>query len=73
MSVPPHSVALHSVALHLGALHPYEQMLVLAIAFGPFVVLGIVVYVARRRAIAEDAAEQEAREAADDREPDRAV
>jgi hypothetical protein len=52
------SVPLHSVALHLGALHPYEQMLVLAIAFGPFVVLAIVVYVGRRRAIAEEAADE---------------
>ena len=40
--------------LHLGGLHPYEQLLVLAIAFGPFVVLGIVVFVVRRRDIAEE-------------------
>ena len=37
------------VALHLGGLHPYERALVLAIAFGPFVVLGVVVAVLRRR------------------------
>lgn len=30
--------------LHLGALHPYEQALTLLLAFGPFVVLGIVVW-----------------------------
>ena len=41
-------------ALHLGGLHPYERMLVLLIAFGPFVVLGIVVHVVRRRDIADE-------------------
>ena len=40
-------------ALHLGALHPIEQALTLLLAFGPFVVLGIVVW--RRRK--EDAAD----------------
>ena len=40
---------------HMGALHPFEQALVLLLAFGPFVVLGVVVR-ARRR---EDAAEEE--------------
>jgi hypothetical protein len=34
---------------HLGALHPYEQVLVLLLAFGPFVVLACVVAVVRRR------------------------
>ena len=34
--------------LHLGALHPAEQALTLALAFGPFVVLGIVVWLRRR-------------------------
>lgn len=29
---------------HMGGLHPYEQALVLLLAFGPFVVLGIVVW-----------------------------
>lgn len=37
--------------LHLGALHPYEQFLVLLVAFGPFVVLAFVVRRARRKAI----------------------
>lgn len=45
------------VALHLGALHPLERLLVLGIAFGPFLVLFVVVYVVRRRAVAEEAAE----------------
>ena len=34
---------------HMGALHPYEQALVLLLAFGPFVVLGIVVWLRRRQ------------------------
>ncbi|QYJ02431.1 hypothetical protein KUV85_08765 [Nocardioides panacisoli] len=37
------------VPLHLGALHPIEQALTVVLAFGPFVVLGIVVAVMRRR------------------------
>jgi hypothetical protein len=40
--------------LHLGALHAYEQALVLLLAFGPFVVLGVVVAIQRRRAIDEE-------------------
>ena len=32
----------------MGALHPYEQALVLLLAFGPFVVLGIVVWLRTR-------------------------
>ena len=40
--------------LHLGALHPYEQVLVIALAFGPFVILALVVYVIRRRDLARD-------------------
>jgi hypothetical protein len=36
------------VALHLGALHPYEKVLTLVLAFGPFVVLGAVIAVRRR-------------------------
>lgn len=38
--------------LHLGDLHAYEQLLVLVLAFGPFVVLGVVVAVVRRRDLA---------------------
>jgi hypothetical protein len=36
-------------ALHLGTLHPVEQALVWLLAFGPFVVLGVVVRHQRRR------------------------
>ena len=35
-------------ALHMGALHPIEQALTLLLAFGPFVVLGVVVWLRRR-------------------------
>jgi len=42
---------------HLGALHPFEQLVVLLIAFGPFLVLGVVVYVVRRRDIAREDAD----------------
>lgn len=34
--------------LHLGPLHPAEQALTLLLAFGPFVVLAIVVVLRRR-------------------------
>jgi hypothetical protein len=37
----------------MGALHPYEQALTLLLAFGPFVVLGLVVW--RRRHEDDDA------------------
>jgi hypothetical protein len=30
--------------LHLGALHPIEQLLMLVLAFGPFVLLGLVIW-----------------------------
>lgn len=36
-------------ALHLGTLHPLEHGLVLLLAFGPFLVLGVVVRRQRRR------------------------
>jgi hypothetical protein len=38
----------------MGALHPFEQALTLLLAFGPFVVLGVVIWRRRRE---EDAAE----------------
>ena len=41
------------VVLHLGALHPAEKALTLALAFGPFVVLAVVIAV-RRRADRDD-------------------
>jgi hypothetical protein len=41
-------------ALHLGTLHPLEQALVWLLAFGPFVVLGVVVRHQRRRDAQQD-------------------
>ncbi|GGO71263.1 hypothetical protein [Nocardioides deserti] len=37
------------VPLHLGALHPMEQALTLLLAFGPFLVLGVVIVLRRRQ------------------------
>jgi hypothetical protein len=53
------------VLMHLGKLHPIEKLLVGGIAFGPFVVLAIVVYVVRKRDIAEEEAERLAAENGD--------
>jgi hypothetical protein len=50
-----------TLPLHMGALHPFEQALVALVAFGPFVVLFAVVYVVRRRDLAEEAGEQTGR------------
>ena len=36
------------IPLHMGALHPFEQALTLVLAFGPFVVLGLVIAHRRR-------------------------
>ena len=35
----------------MGALHPYEQALTLLLAFGPFVLLGVVVWLRAGRAV----------------------
>jgi uncharacterized iron-regulated membrane protein len=43
------------IPLHLGALHPVEQLLTLTLAFGPFVLLGIVIWWRRRQ---DEATEQ---------------
>lgn len=45
--------------LHLGALHPVEQIATIVLAFGPFVVLGIVIMVRRRAELEEERREQE--------------
>ena len=37
------------VPLHLGGLHPFEQALIVLLAFGPFVVLGVVLTVRHRQ------------------------
>lgn len=43
------------VVLHLGTLHPVEQAITLLLAFGPFVVLGVVIVLRRRADEREDA------------------
>lgn len=49
------------IPLHLGALHPYERVLVLVFAIGPFVILGIAIWIRARQdraaALAEEPAE----------------
>jgi hypothetical protein len=42
------------VPVHLGDLHAYETALLALLAFGPFVVLGFVVVMMRRRDVAEE-------------------
>ena len=44
-----HFVGAAVTTMHLGALHPWEQALTLVLAFGPFLVLGAVIVVRRRR------------------------
>ena len=52
------------VPLHLGALHPIEQAVTIALAVGPFLVLGGVIWWRRRQEAAEErAAEEKAAEA----------
>jgi hypothetical protein len=34
---------------HLGRLHAHEQLLVLVLAFGPLLLLGVTIWIARRR------------------------
>jgi hypothetical protein len=48
---------------HMGALHPYEQGLTLLLAFGPFLVLGLVIW--RRRGEDDAAVRRDDTEAAD--------
>ncbi|MBU2075592.1 MAG: hypothetical protein KJ938_14255 [Actinobacteria bacterium] len=54
--MPP---TLLTVLLHLGALHPAEKGLTLLLAFGPFVVLAVVVAVRRRQDAAAQATSHE--------------
>lgn len=51
----PYLSAPHVTALHMGALHPVEQVLVLVLAFGPFLLLALVVWLRRRAERREDA------------------
>jgi hypothetical protein len=40
---------------HLGKLHGHEQALVLMLAFGPVLLLGVTIWIARRRIDGDDA------------------
>lgn len=51
--------------LHLGALHPVEQALTLLLAFGPFLLLGVVIAVRRRQDAAADASDRGAGDVSD--------
>lgn len=50
------------IPLHLGALHPAEQVATIVLAFGPFVVLGIVIAIRRRSELAEEQRDAETHE-----------
>jgi hypothetical protein len=39
---------------HLGKLHGYEHALVIVLAFGPILLLGVTIWIARRRIDHED-------------------
>lgn len=43
-------------AAHLGQLHPIEQLLVLLLAFGPIILLGVTIWIARKRINPDDEA-----------------
>jgi hypothetical protein len=47
------------IPLHFGELHAYEQVLVLVIALGPFIVLGIAVHVVRKRDLAAERSQED--------------
>jgi hypothetical protein len=40
--------------LHLGPLHPVERGLTLLLAFGPFVLLALTIWITRRRQTGDD-------------------
>lgn len=50
------------VAAHMGELHAYEQALVVLLAFGPVLLLAVTIWIARRRADAEEQAQAGAEE-----------
>ena len=51
------------ILLHMGALHPYEKVLTLVLAFGPFLLLAAVIMIRRR----QDEAEEQSSEGQRDR------
>jgi hypothetical protein len=42
------------ILLHMGALHPYEKVLTLILAFGPFLLLALVILVRRHQDAREE-------------------
>lgn len=42
------------IAWHMGALHAYEKYLTFGLAFGPFVLMALVVFWRRRQDVAEE-------------------
>lgn len=48
--------------LHMGALHPFEKVLTLVLAFGPFLILAAVILIRRRQDRAEEAAQEAQRD-----------
>ncbi|WP_122816657.1 hypothetical protein [Nocardioides pantholopis] len=41
--------SVHLGPLHLGPLHPVEQAITIALAFGPFLLLGVAIMIRRRQ------------------------
>ena len=48
MACPHVRIGLAMIPLHFGPLHPFELALTLLLAFGPFVLLAVVIVVRRR-------------------------
>jgi hypothetical protein len=46
------------IPLHLGPLHPAEQALTYGLAFGPFVLLALVIVVRRRQDARDDSPDE---------------
>jgi hypothetical protein len=44
---------------HLGTLHPFEQVLTIVLAFGPFILLGVVIMIQRRKDAREETEEHD--------------
>ena len=47
-------ISLQLVVEHMGRLHAHERLLVLALAFGPLLLLAVTIRIARRRAEHEE-------------------
>jgi hypothetical protein len=45
------------ILLHLGPVHPFERVLTLVLAFGPFVLLAATIWITRRRNSSDEDAE----------------